>query len=113
VNPAPNFCDFLEAWLVVNVLRLGWQEVRFRRDTARGTITAGYQHLDCLFSVSGWEKGCCLDIDVLVRSTSSGHIVGAGPCANREVAAERLEAAANWISARGWIKHAFERTRRE
>jgi hypothetical protein len=101
VNSAPSFCDFLQAWLEANAARLGWTQVRLVRDAERGTIAAGYEHLDCLFSVSGWENGCCLDVDVLTRSAGSGHIVGAGPCANHEVALERLDMAANWIEEHG------------
>ena len=103
MNGVATFCDFIQAWLEANAARLRWTRARFSRDAELGTIAAGYEHLDCPFSVSGWENGCCLDIDVLTRSTGASHIVGAGPCANRDAAVERLESAAKWIALHGRV----------
>ena len=86
-------CDLVASWLDANTARLGLREVgaQRRRDESRGTFSAGYETDSHVISVAVWERGHCLDIDMLSKATKSGEMLCAGPCSNEFEIQERLE----------------------
>ena len=98
VSATTSICDIVESWLEENAGPLGWRAIRLGRDHERGTLAARYELPGALVSISAWEQGFSLDVDVLVRATGTVQMLYAGPCVSSNVAIGRLSTIAAQVA---------------
>jgi hypothetical protein len=88
-------------WLDENAPRL--KLVQVRRDVIANPakLHAGYEVASFLVSVTAWERGACLDIDVLDKNNGKIAMIGQGECAGTSGVLERLDAFSRWLADHG------------
>ena len=99
-NPNSKYdaCDIVAEWLDNQVADLGWCETRRSYAREIGKFSADYELHNLLISISAWNRGNCLDIDVLDTRTLAITMLCAGPCDQQERLLDR------WNSLRERLK---------
>jgi hypothetical protein len=97
--PESTTCDLVQAWLATNGGRLGREISPLRRTAEPSKLHAGYETTTLLVSVTAWDDGRCLDIDVMDKATKQGRIVASGPCSDGAALLSRLEDFAQILDA--------------
>jgi hypothetical protein len=97
--PESTTCDLVQAWLCISGGRLGREISPVHRTAEPSKLHAGYETPTLLVSVTAWDNGRCLDIDVMDKATREGRIVAAGPCSDDAALLSRLEDFARTLDA--------------
>jgi hypothetical protein len=85
-------------WLEENVSRLGLVQIRYEVIENPAKLHAGYERSNFLISVTAWEQGACLDVEILDKTTRAIEIVVQGPCKSQVDVIERLNAFASCLT---------------
>ncbi|MBB6249397.1 hypothetical protein HDE80_004474 [Rhodanobacter sp. A1T4] len=93
--------NYVSAWLATKHIQLGLKQLKLETtESPVFKLSAWYESPEFLVDISVWDRACCLDIQVMEKSSNQFVFSEAGACENTTGLLVRLNTFSNWLAAR-------------